>query len=549
MKVNILIDNHLSAGLNEYRPDGFSERELSEFIDEVRPSRLTVFAFGHDGYAQYPSRIGRVAPGLELDLPMVWRNITRSRGVAFALYVSTLRNDILQCDNPNWTWPQASGENGFLDHNSPYLENWLLPVLGELIDRYDPDGFFLDGDYWTVRDSTGSFTKAAAWRKWPNQEFKDLSIEQHRLLTLETYEKYIGKLGNFLAATRRQLSASVNVAFTFRHPVRPPPGINLVTSDLPPFFGALDCWMETSLVLDRGLEREVVVPLFAEPEGCGRKYKKGISQLIQEIAPLVSLNAAVHFYLPMKASGHLESSYARTVTGIREQIEGLQRGIEDQEMMFDPDVLCIVDADAVGVSQDFSRVRGAQLAASIAGLNSGVATADRCRERLERTRLLILVDGIQISEAVKELIAAGQERGIAVLGNTDSQFGQRLERSNWRVDEELIRELRVAYHSSRQTTIWSSFIVQRPWCVFIRGLIGIDGSLRLFFWNAIERGSRLGRHVLNSGAGQAGTITVECTAAVVPSKIWGQIGEFAHNERSISFVLDGAFASLECGRQ
>ncbi|WP_395651731.1 alpha-L-fucosidase [Brevundimonas sp.] len=550
MKIAILVDNHLDANLENYPLPDLNVDELAQFLDDVRPTRLTVFALGHDGLAQYPSSIAKVAPGLRYDLPELWRKLARERGIDYALYASTLRNDILVRERPDWERQRMDGVlSGRIDHASPYVDEWLKPFLTELLDRYDPDGFFFDGDYWAVGEGKNEHRRLAGQRLmgWAGPVDAE-SVADQRKLTVETYGEYIENLASFLHQRPRELKCSVNLAFTFRHPIPPPKGLSLITSDLPPFFGPLDAWIETAVVLDPGQEREVVMPLFVEPEGGGRKYPKAPDQLVHEVSPLLAADESVHVYFPMTLEGRIDTSYTASLNEMRAEIERLQLAATMTAPVFEPDVLCLADSEALQQSQDFARLRGAMLGASVAGLNVGAAATARCAARLERVRTLIVPDGKALSSAGQRVIEKALDLGVSVIGHDDPDFAARMIRANWDVDQDLVDRLLGAYGKSGIVTPWSGMKIERHWSVFVRGLLAPDGAWRLFFWNSVEKGEQLGRHVLNKGSGYAGRVRVQLPESLRTHRVWGYADQSLATPQTIEFELTGPFAVIEGGR-
>ena len=491
-----------------------------------------------------------VAPGLQHDLPEIWRGLARDRNVDFALYVSTLRNDVLTKERPDWERIRPDGiPTGRIEPSSPYVQEWLKPFLAELVERYDPDGFFFDGDYWAVGEAAGQFRSDAAMRLLGIAgAIESAPIADQRRATVASYSEYILALATFLDNQAKDLKCSVNLAFTFRHPIAPPKGLSLITSDLPPFFGPLDAWIETAVVLDEGQEREVVMPLFVEPEGGGRKYPKAPDQLVHEVAPLLAADESVHVYFPMALTGRIDTSYTASLNEMRAEIERLQLAATMTAPSFEPDVLCLADSEALQQSQDFARLRGAMLSASVAGLNVGTAATARCDARLAQIRTLIVPDGRPLSSAGQRVIEKALDLGVSVIGHDDPDFAARMIRANWDVDQDLVDRLLGAYEKSAVVTPWSGMKIERHWSVFVRGLLAPDGAWRLFFWNSVEKGEQLGRHVLNKGSGYAGGVRVQLPESLRTHRVWGYAEQSLATPQTIEFEITGPFAVIEGGR-
>jgi len=537
MNINVLIDNHLPVELDEYSLKELNADHLREVIDAIKPKRLTAFAYGHDGWAQYPSRLNPAPKGMPVDLPQLWKDIAGEFNCQFGLYVSTLVNHRLLKTQPDW---ERIGLDGIpthrIDHASPYFDEWLRPVLEELQDRYAPQGYFFDGDYWTVGESLGTWRARAAASLYPDMDERGLaglSPEQHRQLTIETYESYIGQLGTFLAP--RAPKSSVNLAFTLRHPAKRPMGLDLITSDLPPFFAAIDCWIETAVLHDKGAEREVVVPLFVEPEGGGRKYTKPLPQLVHETVPILALNESLHVYFPMDVSGRLRAGYTSLLMSLRDEIQSVAPCLNTEGYSFCPDVYCLSDSQTLLHSQNFTNLRGAFVAASMAGLNACIASTDICLQNFDKMRLMLAP--VDVSPSAQACIAVAQAQGVTVLQRDFSSL-------NYDIHQTDLSELIQAYHSGVMSW-WTGFVIERPAGAFVRSFRSDDGRWRIFIFNAVETGPALGRHVLSGGAGHVGRVTITCPEGTRISHVEGYTSSILQSEKTISFSLDGAFAVIE----
>lgn len=311
-EVVVLIDNHIFP----FKPFRFDEARLRASIrtmlTTVRPERVVAFGVGHDGHAQYPSRFFPsqrpsktypllVEPGQ--DLLQIWREETREAGVGLIVYVSTLRNDALAEARPDYLRVFGNGRAAtVIDHNSSFLEEVLLPGLQEIIDRYQPDGFFLDADYWTLHESwnpatTTGFVKTTGLPI--PRDFGDPSYPAFVRYTYDTYRQhYVAKLEAFFDRQPQRLNWTINAAFTVRDPSPVPGHYGTVSVDLP-FFALGEAWIESLFSQRLASDAEIVYPLFAQAEGAVAFQYKGKAQLRQELAVAVANRSLTSFYLPL----------------------------------------------------------------------------------------------------------------------------------------------------------------------------------------------------------------------------------------------------------
>lgn len=309
----LLIDNHI---VYPNKPFQFDEKALRASIrttlERVRPERVVVFAVGHDGHAQYPSEFfpqqqpSKAYPLLKppgQDLLKIWREETTRSDTKMIVYVSTLRNDALAELRPDYLRVFGNGVPAtVIDHNSPFIDEVLLPGLQEIIDKYQPDGFFLDADYWTLHESWNPVTtkRFVAKTGLPvPTDYPQASYAPFVQFTYDSYrDDYVAKLETFFGRQKRPLNWSINAAFTVRDPSPEPANYGTVSVDLP-FFALGEAYIESLFSQRLKGSAEIVYPLFAQSEGATPFQYKGKAQLKQELAVAVANRSLMSFYLPL----------------------------------------------------------------------------------------------------------------------------------------------------------------------------------------------------------------------------------------------------------
>ncbi|MGY4171613.1 alpha-L-fucosidase [Bradyrhizobium sp. USDA 4529] len=384
-KRNIVVslDNHI-APPDEFNVDEATlRRSIQTMLVRIRPKRVMAFAVGHDGFAQYPSQVfSPIAlnsdypklKGLPFDLLKVWKEETQKTGTQFFIYVSTLKNMALLRSKPEYFRKFINGSQAtVIDHNSAYADEVLLPGLQELIDRYDPDGFFLDGDYWSIheswnRASVDGFERATG-QKAPT-EYTDPDFPAFQKFTYDSYGHYVQKIADFFRRQKHSINWTINAAFTIRDPSPVPDNVGSITIDLP-FFALVESHIESLFGLRLNRETEIVYPLFAQPEGGLAVQYKTEAQLAQEMAVAVAYHSMVHVYLPLGHNGEIPLSTIEPALNVYDKLDRYI-GIDPSEPTnLAADVALVDDnADAIA-ARDFSGLR----AASIALFESGIAHA------------------------------------------------------------------------------------------------------------------------------------------------------------------------------
>ena len=125
---------------------------VAAVLERVRPDYVQCDCKGHAGVSSYPTKVGFAAPGLLGDILRVWRTVTAEHGVALYVHYSGIYDVKAVELHPNWA---RLDEQGLTDSRNasvygPYVDQLMIPQLKELIDDYDIDGVWVDGDCWAL---------------------------------------------------------------------------------------------------------------------------------------------------------------------------------------------------------------------------------------------------------------------------------------------------------------------------------------------------------------------------------------------------------------
>lgn len=122
------------------------------------PCQMIQVSAQSTGYATYPTKVGLNHPQAEgYDTLATFKEVTRRLKRKFCIYMSScLRREEVK-EHPEWQRIGADGKpapttgGNLCQRPSPeqkgYLYERFLPQIHEIIEKYDPDGFWFDGDY------------------------------------------------------------------------------------------------------------------------------------------------------------------------------------------------------------------------------------------------------------------------------------------------------------------------------------------------------------------------------------------------------------------
>ncbi len=151
-----LIDCH-RADLPEVSFEGFSYEEVVQQLKDMHIDHVMVYSKDHWGLAWYPTEVGFQHPKmkkLDLDYTGEMVRAAREAGIGVVIYHSVGIDDRAVATHPDWVVVDQWGHKmkvglpGYLwyraDVASPFGD-YVITMLEEILQKYQPDGLFLDG--------------------------------------------------------------------------------------------------------------------------------------------------------------------------------------------------------------------------------------------------------------------------------------------------------------------------------------------------------------------------------------------------------------------
>lgn len=206
-------------------------------IDRIAPDVIQIHAKGNPGWTTYPSTVGYTPPDLRRDVLGLWRQIARERGKPFSVYYNLGRDGEIMKQRPEWNRVDAGGvlRDRMLSYATDVRTEYLWPQIDEIIEGYDPDGFWFDGSCFTVltsyqlpeldrRQAEHGGPVPRTSRALGYDDFKELHRQLYRELIHDTARRIHEKKPDCLVA--------VNLAYTTLMPEKPDEEIDYLTVDI-----------------------------------------------------------------------------------------------------------------------------------------------------------------------------------------------------------------------------------------------------------------------------------------------------------------------------
>lgn len=128
----------------------FKREEFARYLRMANADTVVIFAKDHYGNAFYPSKLGNTHPGLDFDLFGSMLQSAHEENIKVFAYLSAVWDNFTAERHPEWrqvdaeSRPLPAGYWQSLCLNSPYVEEWLLPQIREVLENYEVDGIWLD---------------------------------------------------------------------------------------------------------------------------------------------------------------------------------------------------------------------------------------------------------------------------------------------------------------------------------------------------------------------------------------------------------------------
>ena len=274
---------------------GVDFSETLRLINLAKPDVIQIHAKGNPGYTTYPSKVGHTPPLLTQDVLQIWKNAADSGGYKFSVYFNLGRDAKIMKDHPAWNRIGANGvlADRSLCFQSGVLEGYLLPMIGEIMERYHPAGFWFDGTCFSnsvcycdkckerFKKETGlDAPKTYEEKGWDT--FKDM----HR----QIYREAIATVSNYVKQHDKNCLVAVNVAYSFLMPEEPGTEVDYLTLDFGNNLPKLP--IESALHDAKGKPFDMMTWINYD-DSTGRHLKPR-EQVEQEIAAVIS-NGARYF--------------------------------------------------------------------------------------------------------------------------------------------------------------------------------------------------------------------------------------------------------------
>jgi hypothetical protein len=275
---------------------------------------------GHAGYTSWPSRTpgASVSPGVVKDALKGWREATRRLGMPLHCHYSGIWDAAAGKKHPDWCVVGKDGRgvggSRWVENwqptdermcpRGPYLEEFMLPQMLELIDRYGVDGFWVDGEIWAVEPCycarcRKAFTEATGIAEPPTAT-DDPNWVAWTNFTRQGFERYVTRYCEAIRAHRPGVLVCSNYLQTIRDPGEPRVPTDWISGDNSEVFGLDSGRTQARFISTRGKPWDLMIwASYRLGRAGGRQSPstfKPMQMIQQEAAVTLALGGMVQVY-------------------------------------------------------------------------------------------------------------------------------------------------------------------------------------------------------------------------------------------------------------
>jgi len=291
-------------------------KQLAQMLKLTGADFVQTDSKGHPGLTSWFSKTpgASVGPGVVKDWVLAWREATKELGLPLHCHYSGVFDISAGAKHPEWCIVGPDGKpvrrefegmastgGSTMCPRGPYVDELMIPQLLELIDRYDINGFWVDGDSWATtpcycdrcRAAFKSKTGIAEPPKTPN----DPHWAEWWNFTREGFEQYVARYCDAVHRHKPGVLVCSNWLQTLRNPGEPKVPTDWISGDNTPVWGVDDSRCEARFISTRGKPWDIMLWCFYTSRG-GHGFAvdwvmKPVQMLQQEAAVILAMGGNV----------------------------------------------------------------------------------------------------------------------------------------------------------------------------------------------------------------------------------------------------------------
>ncbi|MCF6176204.1 MAG: alpha-L-fucosidase [Victivallaceae bacterium] len=411
-----------------------THEHIRERLLTVKPDWIQWDCKGHPGYASWPTVTGSAAPGIVKDMLKVVRDVTGELGIKLGMHYSGVWDVRALELHPEWA---VIDNQGVADKKStcrlsPYLDRLMIPQLLEVIDKYDIDGFWVDGDNWAstpcwCERCRNEFTKRTGITAIPLEQ-GDESWSEWLAFQRQIFVEYVTKYAEAVHTHKPGCLACSNWMYTFRQPDAVTAPIDYISGDYNWNWGADKAAVEGRVIDSRDMSWDLMCWTFyrsgeqkiAEQQSYPWTMKTAI-HLKQEVTEVVALGGAIMLYNLPQRSGWLTGWHQELIAEVAEFCRARKEVCLKTESASEIAILHLAshyyekNSPLFNIGDAADPVEGALHLLLQTQLSADIITEADVGRKLGNYKLIIVPEQTRLSPCIIEQLTSFAEQGGQLL--------------------------------------------------------------------------------------------------------------------------------------
>jgi len=287
-------------------------QHLRERLLRVRPDWVHCDCKGHPGYTSWPTQTGSTSPGVVNDALRIHRDVTRDLGIRLGVHYSGVWDSRAIELHPDWARVDAEGkpDPNMTCRLSGYDEQLMIPQMLEIIDRYDVDGFWVDGENWASKPCWCSRCREEFTRRTGITEIPTTALQPHWADWLafhrDLFVAHVTRYTDAVHAAKASCMVTSNWMYTVRQPEPMQAPVDYLSGDYDHAWGANRAAVEGRLLDGRGKPWDLMAWGFTKTNSMAENppwVMKPANHLCQELSEVIALGGAMMVYDNPQRSG------------------------------------------------------------------------------------------------------------------------------------------------------------------------------------------------------------------------------------------------------
>jgi hypothetical protein len=391
-------DHHPSDATQHYGA-GTRAEQIRSYLRTVKPDVTQYHTIGYLGYAGYPSSIAPVVPGLVGDPLQTWALACAAEGIPFGCYAASFSCHSPQ-PTPEWRCVNRAGVVSDVDYcsNGPWTEAFFIPLLLEVMERYHPVHFWLDGVWLPWQRENYCFCDYCQ-RKFQQQYGKPLPKAPQPLDWFDLQEFYeqslddaIGRIGRAIKTRDPKILMACNYRYFFKDARKPMPEVDWLSWDALNTPNLHQASFEATYISTAGQPADIMIYeqgiVRWEPQLLRRP--RTLAQLQTEAGTILAHGARVNLWHDPNPDGSIASSKAMLARQVADFVRQRQDWCVDNNSTAEVAVLASHLDHCLNPQRQNVTIRAMQQLLQEAHIPCDVVRDDALLNRLVQYQLVIL---------------------------------------------------------------------------------------------------------------------------------------------------------------